>query len=129
MQTGGYDIVLEVNETLMNRFLNLGHCIGKFPVFTGTYTLPIDDVPESLQEFMDIGYEVSVAEPPTIDFTPSLQARMRARGQAKFTVLGGIDFEIEVEFTIGLSPSFNQRQANRSWASSTVNRPSSRSRR
>jgi hypothetical protein len=108
MQTGGYDIVVEINEALMNRFLSLGHCIGKFPVFTGIYTLPIDDVPESLQEFMDIGYEVSVVEPPTVDFTPSLQANLRARGQAKFTVLGGIGFEVEVEFTVGLTPSFNQ---------------------
>lgn len=108
MQTGGYDIVAEINETLLNRFLTLGHCIGKFPVFTGTYTLPIDDVPESLQEFMDIGYEVSVNEPPTIDFTGSGSIVMNLRGQCKFTVLGGIEFELEVEFTVGVVPSFNQ---------------------
>jgi len=108
MKTGGYDVVVELNETLVNRFLNLGHCIGKFPVLTGTYTLPIDDVPETLEEFMDIGYEVSVAEPPTVDFTSDHKARMNVRGQAKFTVLGNISFELEVEFTVKLKPVFDQ---------------------
>ena len=108
METGGYDVVVEANETLINRFLKLGYCIGQFPVFTGTYTLPIEDVPESLQEFMDIGYEVSIAEAPSIDFTGDLKVVMNVRGQSKFTVLGGIDFELEVEFTVGLRPSFDQ---------------------
>ena len=49
MQTGGYDVVAEVNETLLNRFLKLAYCIGKFPIFSGTYTLPIEDIPASLQ--------------------------------------------------------------------------------
>lgn len=108
MQTGGYDVVAEVNETLLNKFLKLGHCIGKFPVFSGIYTLPIDDVPESLQEFMDIGYEVSVNKAPTIDFTGTGSAVLNIRGQCKFTVLGGIEFELEVEFAVGVVPSFNQ---------------------
>jgi len=108
MQTGGYDVVAEVHEGLLNRFLKLGHCIGKFPIFEGVYTLPIEDIPESLQEFMDIEYEVSVNKPPTIDFTPSRDIRMNIRGQSKFTVLGGIEFELEAEFTVGVSPSFNQ---------------------
>jgi len=108
MQTGGYDVVAEVNETLLNKFLKLGHCIGKFPVFSGVYTLPIEDVPESLHEFIDIGYEVSVNEAPTIDFTSTGSAVLNIRGQCKFTVLGGIEFELEAEFTVGVVPSFNQ---------------------
>jgi len=108
METGGYDVVAEINETLLNRFLKLGHCIGKFPVVTGVYTLPVEDVPESLQEFMDIGYEVSVNEAPVIDFNTSGSIVMNLRGQCKFTVLGGIEFELEVEFTVGIVPSFNQ---------------------
>lgn len=108
MKTGGYDLVAELNEALINRFLNLGHCIGKFPVFKGVYTLPIEDVPVTLEEFMDIGYEVSIAEPPSVDFTAAHKARMNVRGQSKFTVLGNISFELEVEFTITLKPEFNQ---------------------
>jgi hypothetical protein len=108
METGGYDVVAEVNEILLNRFLKLGHCIGKFPVFTGVYSLPIADVPESLQEFMDIGYEVSLNEAPTIDFKANGSIVLNVRGQSKFTVLGGIEFELEAEFTIGVLPSFNQ---------------------
>ena len=108
METGGYDVVVEVNEGMLNRFMELAHCIGKFPVFSGVYTLPIENVPESLQEFMDIGYEVSVAEPPTIDFTPDHRMRLNIRGQVVFTVLGGIEFELEAEFTVELAPYFNQ---------------------
>ncbi len=108
METGGYDVVVEVNESLLNDFFKLAYCIGQFPAFSGVYTLPIDDVPESLEEFMDIGYEVSVAEEPSIDFTSAHNIVMNARGQCKFTVLRSIEFELEVEFTIGLSPSFNQ---------------------
>ena len=44
MQTGGYDLA-KVNETLLNRFLKLGHCVGKFLVFSGVHSLPIDNVP------------------------------------------------------------------------------------
>ncbi len=108
MQTGGYDIVAEINETLLNKFLRMGHCIGKFPVFTGVYTLPIEDVSESLQEFLDIGYEVSVNKAPTIDFTATGSIILNIRGQSRFTVLGGISFELEAEFTVGVVPSFNQ---------------------
>lgn len=108
METGGYDVVAEVHEGLLNKFLKLGHCMGKFPVFTGVYTLPIEDVPESLHEFMDIEYEVSVNKAPTIDFTSSRDIRMKLRGETKFTVLGGIEFELEAEFTVGVTPSFNQ---------------------
>ncbi|MCQ8891817.1 MAG: hypothetical protein NQU41_00360 [Candidatus Methanosuratincola sp.] len=108
MQTGGYDVVLEVREELLNKFMKIGHCIGAFPVLKGTYTLPIPNVPESLKEFTVIGYEVSLPKPPTIEATADLHLRMNVRGQAKFTVLGGIKFEIEVEFTVGVAPSFDQ---------------------
>jgi hypothetical protein len=108
VKTGGYDVVAELNESMVNKFLNLGHCIGKFPAFTGVYTLPIENVPESLEEFMDIGYEVSVAAPPTVDFTSDHKMKMNIRGQSKFTVLGNISFELEVEFTVKFRPVFDQ---------------------
>lgn len=108
MTTAGYDVMAQVNENLINKFMKTGFCIGKFPAFSGTYELPIEDVPESLQEFMDIGYEVSLAKAPTIDFTAGLDMVMDVRGQAKFTVLGGIEFELEAEFRVAVNPTFNQ---------------------
>ncbi|MDI9609414.1 MAG: hypothetical protein QFX34_03940, partial [Candidatus Verstraetearchaeota archaeon] len=83
MQTGGYDVVLEVREELLNKFMKVGHCIGAFPVLKGTYTLPIPNVPDSLKEFTVIGYEVSLPKPPTIEATADLHLRMNVRGQAK----------------------------------------------
>ena len=108
MTTAGYDVMAQINENLINKFMKIGFCIGKFPTFSGTYKLPIENVPASLQEFMDIGYEVSLAKPPTIDFTADLNMIMDARGQAKFTVLGGIEFELEAEFRVKVNPTFDQ---------------------
>ncbi|MDD5615140.1 MAG: hypothetical protein PHH85_02960 [Candidatus Methanoperedens sp.] len=108
MTTAGYDVMAQINEILINKFMKIGFCIGKFPTFSGTYTLPIENVPESLQEFMDIGYEVSLAKAPTIDFTADLSMMMDVRGQAKFTVLGGIEFELEAEFRVAVKPTFDQ---------------------
>ena len=108
MTTAGYDVMTQVNENLVNKFMKLGFCIGKFPTLSGTYTLPVEDVPESLHEFMDIGYEVSLESAPTIDYTNDLNLMMNIRGQAVFTVLGGIEFELEVEFTVAVNPVFDQ---------------------
>lgn len=108
MTTAGYDVMVEVHESLINKFMKVGFCIGKFPTFSGTYELPIEDVPESLEEFMDIGYEVSLVKAPTIDFTPGLDMRMNVRGQVEFTVLGGIEFELEAELSVAVTPVFDQ---------------------
>ncbi|MDO8725300.1 MAG: hypothetical protein Q7J35_04455 [Candidatus Methanoperedens sp.] len=108
MTTAGYDVMAQINEELINKFMKIGFCIGKFPTFSGTYTLPIENVPASLQEFMEIGYEVSLAKAPTIDFTADLGMMMDVRGQAKFTVLGGIEFELEAEFRVEVIPTFDQ---------------------
>ncbi|MBN1681931.1 hypothetical protein JW865_00060 [Candidatus Bathyarchaeota archaeon] len=108
MQTGGYDVVVELNEQIISSFLKLGHCMGKFPTFSGSYTLPISGVPESLEEFMVIGYEVSLDKAPEFEITSGLSLKMSIRGQCEFEVLGGITFSLEVEFTMDLVPSFDQ---------------------
>jgi hypothetical protein len=108
MQTGGYDVVAEVRKELLNKFMQIGFCTGMFPVLKGSYTLPIPNIPADLKEFTVIGYEVSLDKEPVIDITTDLHVTLNVRGEAKFTVLGGIDFELDVEFTIGALPSFNQ---------------------
>ncbi len=108
MQTGGYDIVLKLREELLNKFIKIGHCLGKFPVLKGNCTLPILNVPDGLKEFTVIGQEVSLPMPPTIETKADLHLLMNLRGQSKFTVLGGI--EVEVEFMAWVSPSFNQEK-------------------
>ncbi len=108
MQTGGYDVVVELNEQFISTFLKLGHCMGKFPTFTGTYKLPIANVPASLEEFTIIGYTVSLNKAPEFQIKNDLSLEMTIRGECKFTILGGIEFELEAEFTVGLIPSFDQ---------------------
>ena len=54
MQTGGYDVVVEVNESLLNMFLKLTHCMGKFPIFKGTYTLPLQNVPDDASAWAQV---------------------------------------------------------------------------
>jgi hypothetical protein len=122
MQVGGYDVVAEIRKELLNKFLAIGFCAGDFPVLKKSYTLPIPNVPANLQEFMVIGYEVSLAKEPKIDITPSLHIQLTVAGEAKFTVLGGIEFSLEAEFTIGCLPSFDQatRRLHIDFATATI---------
>lgn len=108
MSTGGYDVVLQIHEDIINTFLEINYCMGRFEGFQGTYTLPLEDVPERLSEFIEIGYEVSLEGVPVIDFTDDAHILLRARGEVKFTVLGGIEFELEVQFRIAVSPTHDQ---------------------
>jgi len=108
LSTGGYDVVLQVHEDIINRFLSISHCMGLFRKFSGSYTLPLRDVPERLREFIVIEYEVSLEGIPRIDFTDELDLFLNTRGQVKFTVLGGIEFELEVQFGVGVTPSYDQ---------------------
>jgi hypothetical protein len=107
MSTGGYDVVLQVHEDIINRFLGISHCMGLFRRFSGSYTLPIRDVPDRLREFMVIGYEVSLEGIPRIDFEGE-NIFLYTRGQVKFTVLGGIEFELEIQFRVGVTPNYDQ---------------------
>lgn len=107
MTTADYDVVVEINEKLINTFMEIGFSIGKFPSLSGNYTLPLNDV-ENLQEFTNIGYEVSLAKAPIIDFTSDNSLMMNVKGQVKLTLLDGIEFELEAEFKVTVSPSFDQ---------------------
>ncbi|NYT06469.1 MAG: hypothetical protein GKC04_08940, partial [Methanomicrobiales archaeon] len=107
MNTGGFDVVMELHEDLLNSFLKIAYCLGKFPAFEGVYTLPVPDVPDDLEEFMDIGYRVSLAREPVFAVTDAGELQITVRGEAVFTVLGAIEFDLEAQFTIAAIPEFD----------------------
>ncbi|KQC04285.1 MAG: hypothetical protein APR53_00075 [Methanoculleus sp. SDB] len=107
MNTGGYDVVMELHEDLINTFLKVAYCLGKFPVFEGVYTLPVPDVPPDLEDFMEIGYRVSLAREPSFEVTDAGELQITVRGETIFTVLGAITFDLEAQFRIAAIPRFD----------------------
>ena len=107
MNTGGYDVVVELHEDLLNNFLKIAYCLGKFPTFEGVYTLPIPDVPPDFEEFMEIGYQVSLAREPVFAVTDAGELQITVRGEAIFTLLEAISFDLEVQFRIAATPEFD----------------------
>lgn len=108
MSTGGYDVVMEIHEDLINTFLKIAYCLGRLPTFEGIYTLPVPDVPPDLLEFMDIGYRVSLAREPTFEVTDTGDLQITIRGEAIITLLGSISFDLEAQFRIAAAPEFDQ---------------------
>jgi hypothetical protein len=108
MNTGGYDVVVQINEDLINRFLELFYCLQLFPTIKKDFNLPIPNLTNNLKPYAVVGVEVSVDEPPTIDFKSDGNVVFNLRGQAKFKVLKDVTFDIEAEFTAKLKPKFDQ---------------------
>lgn len=108
MNTGGYDVVVQVNEGLINRFLELFYCLQKFPSVKKEFNLPIPNIPNNLKPYTVVDVEVSVDESPTIDFMSDGNIVFNLRGEAKFKVLKDVTFEIEAEFTAKIKPKFDQ---------------------
>jgi hypothetical protein len=106
MQTGGYDVVAEISEKLANKCLSIAYYLGKFPTFEGTYALPID-VPASLKDFTQVNYEIALTGPPVMATAVGGKATVAFMGQAKFTVLGGVEVGTETQFQLQVTPTFD----------------------
>jgi len=108
MKTGGYDLVLELTEKAINKFLNIGFYVGKFPEFKGTYALPIPDVPAGFEAYTTVGYNVCLLTPPALKIEPSNSNMLLSMPcNVKLTLLGGIDIDLGVELKLNLSPAFS----------------------
>ena len=107
MNTGGFDVVVELHEDLLNNFLKIAYCLGKIPTFEGTYTLPIPDVPPDLEDFMKIGYRVSLAAEPVFAVSDTGELQITVRGETIFTLLDAISFDLEAQFRIAAIPEFD----------------------
>lgn len=108
MQTGGYDVVAQIADELINKALSIAYYLDKFPSLKGKYPLPIDGVPESLKSFTEIGYEINLAGPPSYTSQGDGKAAITFNGQAKVIFLGGIQVGSEAEIKVVLAPAFDQ---------------------
>ncbi|MDD2665416.1 MAG: hypothetical protein PHD13_01350 [Methanocellales archaeon] len=108
MRTGGYDLVLETNERFVNKLLLAAYCMGKFPKSkSGSYTLPIPNVPASLVEFITVDYDLEF-KVPTIDFISKDATKILLSAETYLTVLGGIELKLDVLFSIETSVTYDQ---------------------
>ncbi len=108
MRTGSYDLVMETNERFVNELLLAAYCMGKFPKNkSGSYTLPIPNVPESLVEFITIDYDLEF-KVPVIDFISKDITKILLSAETYLNVLGGIELKLDVLFSIETSVTYNQ---------------------
>lgn len=108
MQTGGYDVVAQISDELINKALSIAYYLDKFPSLKGKYPLPIDGAPESLKSFTEIGYEINLADPPKYTPQDDGKANITFNGQAKVIFLGGIQVGTEAQIGIVIAPAFDQ---------------------
>lgn len=108
MQTGGYDVVAQISDELINKALSIAYYSDKFPSLKGKYPLPIDGVPESFKSFTEIGYEINLADPPKYTPQDDGKANITFNGQAKVIFLGGIQVGTEAQIGIIIVPVFDQ---------------------
>lgn len=106
LKAGGFDIVLEMGEQLLNKLMLAYYCMGKFPRMTGSYSLPIINVPEDLTDFITIHYDVRFGL-PVLDFIGPDKIKIGLSSESNFTILGGIPIKLEIYFSIVTSIIFD----------------------
>ncbi len=107
MNTGGYDIVAQVSESMINKSLAIAYYLARFPPLKDKYVLPVN-VPENLKDFAEMNYEISITEPPTYKAQTNGAAQLTLKGKAEITVLGGIQVGTDAEIKISLVPAFDR---------------------
>jgi hypothetical protein len=98
-KTGGYDIVLEMGERFPNKLIAAYYAMGKFPRLTGSYTLPIANIPADLLDFVTITYDVQFGI-PALDFVSPHKIKICLSSESNFTILGGLPFKLDVFFSV-----------------------------
>lgn len=97
MKTGGYDLVVEMEEQLPNKLVQAYYYMGRFPKLKGTYVLPLKNVPPNLQPLTVIDYDVKLGL-PKVDFIGNNSIRLSFSAKALLMVFG-----IRVEFDVGFN--------------------------
>lgn len=102
---GGYDLVVECSESLLNRFLNTYFIMGYFPDIKGNYVLPLPNSPQDMLDFITIRYAVHFGI-PEVDFIDNA-GRIIFRPILSFVVLGGISFTVDAMISIEIRPQYD----------------------
>lgn len=107
MKTVGFDTVVEINESLVNRALAAAFYTTTIPhTIDGTYTPP--NVPPELLPYAKIEYKIRLKEPPTVDAFTGNIVRILFNIEAILTVLGGLVLEFDVASSVEASPTYDQ---------------------
>jgi len=108
MKTGGFDLVVEVHEKMIDKALADAFYTSSFPEVKGTY-VP-EDIPAELRDIATVDYEFKLKEPPYVDAlrNDTGVVRILVSGEIFLTILGGIRIELDanicLEAAIGVDP-------------------------
>ncbi len=97
MRTGGYDVLVEANERMLNRALAAAYHASFFSRFKGSV------VPRSQLPFTGLArvdYDIRLREPPMIDLVPQDRVRLRASFAVVLTLAGKVRVPVNVTANI-----------------------------
>jgi hypothetical protein len=67
METSGFDLLVELNESFINRALAVAYYTSAVPTFVdGTYA-PTEKLPAELKKYAQIDFTLHLKEPPSVD--------------------------------------------------------------
>lgn len=97
MRTGGYDVLVEVNERMLNRALAAAFHASFFSHFKGS-VVPRSQIP--FTGLARVDYDVRLREPPMIDLVPQDLVRLRASLAIVLKMAGRVRIPIDVTTNI-----------------------------
>jgi hypothetical protein len=85
MKTGGYDVLMEINERLVNHALAAAFYSSFYTTFEGTV---VPQVRGPFEDLARVDYHIELNEPPFIDFIPTDRMRAHLNLKAIIKVIG-----------------------------------------
>jgi hypothetical protein len=108
MRTAGYDLVIEVNKSFINKALAKAYEDKIFKPFSGSINLP--NLPLELLIFERVDYVLTLKSLPTLDV---IENEDTIRGildvDASLQVLGGLNLKIEVNASGDVTPHYDNK--------------------
>ncbi len=85
MMTGGYDVLIEINERLVNHALAAAFYSSFYTTFEGSV---VPKVRGPFEDLARVDYHIELNEPPFIDFSPTDKIRAHLNLKAIINVIG-----------------------------------------
>jgi hypothetical protein len=96
VKTCGYDILLELDESLLNKALAAVFYTGTLKK-SGDYAF-VDGIPKELQCFTSVKYKARLKNEPYVDLFGENKVYLKLSVELFLTVLTGIEIEFDVDF-------------------------------
>jgi hypothetical protein len=109
LRTGGYDLLVEINERMINRALAAAFYTSYFSNFKGSI---VPRIPGPLGKIAEVRYDILLTDPLILDMVPKDKAKLWVNGIANLELAGGIRVSASLSasllVTIKMDPSTNK---------------------